>query len=103
MSNKSKALARKAVVKAQKRLNRFHKMLPQLSVLAELDDEVTNAFLEDNMVCKALERFNSSIKEFEKKAHEMGVHPNPIVDHLTASVFSDRPLVTIMAKECGKQ
>lgn len=103
MSNKSKALARKAIVKAQKKLNRFHKMLPQLSVLAKLDDEVTNAFIEDTMVCKAQERFNASIKEFEKKAHEMGIHPDPLVDHLTASVFADRALVTIMAEECGKQ
>lgn len=103
LSNKSKALARKAIVKAQKRVENFNRMLPQLSVLAVLDDEVADRFLEENIVCKAQDRFNDKIKEFERNALEVGVNPTPLVEHLVSSLFCDKGLVTIMAEECKKQ
>lgn len=100
MSNKSKALANKALRRSNKVLANIIRNKDLYISLAKLDSEKYNQYIEENFNENAFEKLNEKLEKFTKEFEDSGGNAEHLQGLVFGSIFLNRELLKDMLKTC---
>ncbi|AHY26766.1 hypothetical protein vB_AbaM_Acibel004_151 [Acinetobacter phage vB_AbaM_Acibel004] len=100
MSNKSKALANKALRRSNKVLANIIRNKDLYISLAKLDSEKGNQYIEENFNENAFEKLNEKLEKFTKEFEDSGGNAEHLQGLVFGSIFLNRELLKDMLKTC---
>lgn len=100
MSNKSKALANKALRRSNKVLANIIRNKDLYISLAKLDSEKGNQYIEENFNEDAFERLGEKLDKFTKEFEDSGGNADHLQGLVFGSIFLNRELLKDMLKTC---
>lgn len=99
-SNKSKAVAKKSLKRANKVLDRIIRNKHLYIKLAESDDDKGNSYIEKNFNEKDFVRLNDKLEVFKEEFENTGGNADQFEGLVMGSIFLDRDLLKDMIKTC---
>lgn len=100
MSNKSKALANKALRRSNKVLANIIRNKDLYISLAKLDSEKGNQYIEENFNEDAFEKLGEKLDKFTKEFEDSGGNADHLQGLVFGSIFLNRELLKDMLKTC---
>ena len=100
MSNKSKALANKALRRSNKVLANIIRNKDLYISLAKLDSEKGNQYIEENFNEVAFEKLGEKLDKFTKEFEDSGGNADHLQGLVFGSIFLNRELLKDMLKTC---
>lgn len=100
MSNKSKALANKALRRSNKVLANIIRNKDLYISLAKLDSEKGNQYIEENFNEDAFEKLGEKLDKFTKEFEDSGGNADQLQGLVFGSIFLNRELLKDMLKTC---
>ena len=100
MSNKSKALANKALRRSNKVLANIIRNKDLYISLAKLDSEKGNQYIDENFNENAFEKLNEKLEKFTKEFEDSGCNAEHLQGLVFGSIFLNRELLKDMLKTC---
>ena len=100
LSNKSKALANKALKRASKMLGSIVRNKELYLNLTKLDDDKGNRYIEDNFNEEAFEKIGERLDKFTEEFESAGGNADQFHGMVFGSIFLNRELLKDMFKSC---